>query len=263
MFQERLKKILQIIDYELYHVTDGQITLKDQKNHGKSYYDVLSYPYSMMSDDHTRRIDCTFEPNRNWVQVRSINLLDSKDIPFVQASSLVEGDKNDYCSFEVEKNGTLFDMTIGRKNNEAICEYRMMENYDNHPIVVDVCYTPSKFVITRRDVPKMEEIVVQKSGRCGRVTFIKNHEVLEDTVLSIPYEEAICGAMSCVNHVVEKGSRLLQDVHRSMIHSLTEQYPFYLEFLSYLADSYDCDSIDSLLQKHHIFLDEEVGKEKR
>ena len=257
MFEERLKELLQIIDYEFYSLNKDNIVLKDLQLPGeRQMYDVAGLPCSLLSDDKLRRVECSTEEGKLWGQVRTVELgEDCKEINYFRASTLLD-EKEDSYSFEIERSGLLYDMMIGKKDGEEVCHYRMMDIVNGKPFITDVFYAPSKLVISRSAIPHKEQLELVSVENGGRVKLSRNGEVLEEVEIKKNYEELVCGVLSAVNHVVDAGNKSIGEASSDLFSTLVKTYPHYAKLLSFSESSYDADSMDSFFQKHGVFVDD-------
>ena len=255
MFQKHLEELLPMIHFELCDFQPNQLIVQDLKCHpNHDFFDVLSFPCSFLSDDSTRKIEAYPLGEKEVVEVSSTPL--HQDVSFYKVSSIASSCDDSY-TFEVEDQGDLVDVSVGKVGGVEQVQYRLFEKRGEQALISSVTYTPSSLRILRQLGPRKELFEVEKSGR---VRYSQDGKVLEDFLMARTYQDMVGGALSLSNHIVERGHCALQKIGSKPIPFLIERYPFFWKFMTYLEDSYQNDTFDSFYQQYHPFTDEATNR---
>jgi len=254
MFREYAPNIIGMVQFELWELSPLQMIIKDQKDpEGKYFCDVVPLPCEYIADDQERKIECVLNHDTKWLQVRSMNMNPEDDYHFFRAG--VEMDSNnDSLMFGFEKDGSLYDSIIGRYHNQDMCYFRKMDIVGDHTIMVSSEYRDGILSVSRRDNKEIDEITLTPtSKKKGKISFTKNHELLEEVEVSGNLSTYYSSLLSTINDAIVQENELLQKMSPELFQKMRTNIPVFEKFLEYLSESYDTDYVDSFLQKHQLF----------
>lgn len=247
--EERIQELLHLIHYDFIDMNSRTLMIQDMDLDRSIIMDV---PGKLLSDDQTRSIECKMSKEQQWLQVRNSNI--DENMPFFRASTEISDQGDNYYSYEVEKDGSLFDTSIGTIHNHNVCHLRKMDLLENKPFVVDVCYQDKDLMITRSYQGNVEKVALHSMGDdSGVITFSKNGEDLESVSVSGDLKKYYSSLISIVSDTVFQGNELLYELSPALFYQIRDTFPQLKEIISYQKESYETDYIDEYLRKYNLF----------
>ena len=254
MFEGRVKKLLEMIDIDLYSVYANQYVIKDQKN-SENYIDIVFVPGEYMSEDQTRKFECVLDQSVQLFRDSSSHL-DPDDIHFLRASSQIDALGNDYYSYELEENGTLYDIFIGDRSFEGECHYRKLDSVEGKPFITDILWKEGDFTVSRKYDGSSEKIEMHPlTDYSAMISLYKNGELLEEKKVTGNLSFYYSSVFSAVSDVVLEANQALHRIHPSILSHMQEEFDHFQTFISYQEGCYDADGLDELYRKHELFIE--------
>ena len=262
MFEDRIKDLLEMIDFDLCDVYMNRYAIKDRKS-PNSYIDFVYIPGEYITEDQTRKFDYKWNRSERLFQV-SYSRMDPDEINYFRASSKKDALGNDYCSFELEENGSLYDIFVGKRENQEECHYRKLDVKNDKPLITDVLWKEGNFTVSKKyDGSSIKIELHPLSDYHGVISFYKDDELLETEEVLGDLSLYYSSILSTASDVVLEANQALKTIHPSVLQHMKDEFDGFRTVLFYLEGCYDADGLDDCLKKHGIFTEPDVMQKRR
>ncbi len=247
MFRDRVREILDAVDYKLYDLKEKSLIVIDKKRKNKKVLlDYYELPCSELSDKQDRRIECINDEDIKYIGVRYTNIDNDGYTSFLEIKSKKD-QFNDYYTCEFEDDGK-FNYIMVNKNG---CTFREMNNVDGKPMVTELNYNEHEINVSRQLEGNSEGIRLFKDGV---IAFYKNGEMLEVDHVDEDINAYFSSVVSTVDSIIEGSMSYLYEVNPALVNLMAIEFPILKKLFEHRSDCYEIDFIDKYLRKHDIFI---------